>query len=236
MFGTFGVLAGSSANSPVDRAGGQSPGPGSPEFEAVTTALTGSLVTVPEVRTLPGAGGSTLQGVAHPGPGLPEFRGRGPALASIATVLAGDRATALSVRARWSGVGGALPRVSDAAKARGLRTSAWPMVPLRDRLKVEPAGTPTMPARNVRKVALTNELARFVDGLVADGAYNNASEVVRDALRELRQRRYADQVTEIRARIGGGLAQLDRGEGRGGAPATVLGELRTKSKRPHGER
>ena len=93
-----------------------------------------------------------------------------------------------------------------------------------------------MPARNVRKVALTNELARFVDGLVADGAYNNASEVVRDALRELRQRRYADQVTEIRARIGGGLAQLDRGEGRGGAPATVLGELRTKSKRPHGER
>ena len=92
-----------------------------------------------------------------------------------------------------------------------------------------------MSARSVRNVALTNELARFVDGLVADGAYNNASEVVRDALRELQRRRHADQLTEIRARIGVGLEQLARGEGRGGAPAAVLGELLEKAKRPHGQ-
>ena len=37
----------------------------------------------------------------------------------MATVLAGDRVTTRSVRARWSGVGGALPRVPVVAKARG---------------------------------------------------------------------------------------------------------------------
>ncbi len=93
-----------------------------------------------------------------------------------------------------------------------------------------------MPASHARNVALTNELVRFIDDLVAGGTYNNASEVVRDALRELQRRRYADQLTEIRSRIGAGLAQLDRGEGRDGAPATVLGELLEKAKRPHGER
>ena len=93
-----------------------------------------------------------------------------------------------------------------------------------------------MPACHARNVALTNELARFIDDLVTAGAYNNASEVVRDALRELQRRRYADQLTEIRARIGTGLEQLDRGEGRGGAPAEVLGELLEKAKRPRSER
>ena len=93
-----------------------------------------------------------------------------------------------------------------------------------------------MPASHVRNVALTTELAGFMDDLVADGAYNNANEVVRDALRELQRRRCADRLTEIRARIGAGLAQLDCGEGRGCAPAAVLGELLEKAKRPHGER
>ena len=79
-----------------------------------------------------------------------------------------------------------------------------------------------MPATHARNVALTAQLARFVDELVATGAYNNASEVVRDGLRELQRRKHADQLTEIQARIGAGLEQLDRGEGRIGAPAGVL--------------
>jgi len=90
-----------------------------------------------------------------------------------------------------------------------------------------------MPASHARNVALTRELARFVDDLVAGGAYNNASEVVRDALRELQRRTHADQLTEIRARIGAGLDQLDRGEGRSGAPAAVLGGLLEEAKRQH---
>ena len=79
-----------------------------------------------------------------------------------------------------------------------------------------------MPAAHARNVALTPQLARFVDELVAAGAYNNASEVVRDGLRELQRRKHADQLTEIQARIGAGLEQLDRGEGRIDAPSGVL--------------
>ena len=67
-----------------------------------------------------------------------------------------------------------------------------------------------MPASHARNVALTHDLARFVDDLVAGGAYNNASEVVRDALRELQRRTHADQLTEIRARIGGLLKEAKR--------------------------
>ncbi len=93
-----------------------------------------------------------------------------------------------------------------------------------------------MPAIHARNVALTRELSRFVDDLVAGGAYNNASEVVRDALRELQRRTHADQLTEIQARIGTGLEQLDRGEGRDGATAAVLGKLLEEAKGARGER
>ena len=93
-----------------------------------------------------------------------------------------------------------------------------------------------MPASHARNVALTQELNRFVDELVASGAYNNASEVLRDALRELQRRKHNDQLTEIRARIGLGLDQLDRGEGRSGAPASVIGGLLEEAKRRRGER
>ena len=68
-----------------------------------------------------------------------------------------------------------------------------------------------MPTAHGRNVALTPHLARFVDDLVASGAYNNASEVVRDGLRELQRRKHADQLTEIRAQVGTGLDELDRG-------------------------
>ena len=92
-----------------------------------------------------------------------------------------------------------------------------------------------MPATHVKNIALTQELARFVDELVAGGAYNNASEVVRDALNELQRRKHADQLTEIRARVGTGLDQLDRGEGRSGEPAAVLGGLLEEVKRRRGD-
>ena len=93
-----------------------------------------------------------------------------------------------------------------------------------------------MPASHARNVALTPQLARFVDDLVAAGAYNNASEVVRDGLRELQRRKYADQLTEIRARVGAGLDQLDHGEGRRGEPAAVLGSILEEAKRRHRDR
>ena len=93
-----------------------------------------------------------------------------------------------------------------------------------------------MPASHARNVALTPQLARFVDELVAAGTYNNASEVVRDGLRELQRRKHADQLTEIRARIGAGLDQLDRGEGRSGEPAAVLGGILEEAKLRHRDR
>ena len=93
-----------------------------------------------------------------------------------------------------------------------------------------------MPASHARNVALTPQLARFVDELVAAGSYNNASEVVRDGLRELQRRKHADQLTEIRVRIGAGQDQLDRGEGRSGEPAAVLGGILEEAKLRHRDR
>ena len=88
-----------------------------------------------------------------------------------------------------------------------------------------------MPTAHGRNVALTPRLAKFLDDLVESGAYSNASEVVRDALRELQRRKHADQLTEIRARVGTGLDELDRGESPSGPPAEVLGGVLTAVKR-----
>ena len=93
-----------------------------------------------------------------------------------------------------------------------------------------------MPTAHGRNVALTPRLAKFVDDLVESGAYSNASEVVRDGLRELQRRIHADQLTEIRARVGTGLDELDRGEGPSGPPAEVLGGALTEVKRRLGNR
>ena len=92
-----------------------------------------------------------------------------------------------------------------------------------------------MPATHARNVALTPQLARFVDDLVAGGTYNNASEVVRSALRELQRRTHADQLIELQARIGAGLDQLDRGEGRIGTPVAVLGSIFEEAKHRRGD-
>jgi antitoxin ParD1/3/4 len=72
-----------------------------------------------------------------------------------------------------------------------------------------------MPAAHARNVALTAQLSSFVDELVASGEYANASEVLREGLRVLKERRELRDVelAELRMRVGVGLEQLDRGEG-----------------------
>ena len=62
-------------------------------------------------------------------------------------------------------------------------------------------------------VSLTPELERLIDEKVASGLYDSASEVVRDALRLMRQR---DEVRvlaleELRRDILAGVEQLDQG-------------------------
>ncbi len=93
-----------------------------------------------------------------------------------------------------------------------------------------------MPSAHARNVALTPQLAKFVDELVQAGTYNNASEVVRDGLRELQRRQHADRLVEIQSRIGVGLDQLDQGEGVGGPPAEVLGSVLKKVKQRRSDR
>jgi len=62
-------------------------------------------------------------------------------------------------------------------------------------------------------VSLTPELERLIDEKVASGLYDSASEVVRDALRLMRER---DEVRvlaieELRRDIRAGVEQLDQG-------------------------
>jgi antitoxin ParD1/3/4 len=68
-----------------------------------------------------------------------------------------------------------------------------------------------MPTRNI---SLTPEHDAFVERMVKSGEYQNASEVVRDALRALNQRRQEDalKLRALRAHIKAGAAALERGE------------------------
>ena len=70
-----------------------------------------------------------------------------------------------------------------------------------------------MPAHHAKSIALTPELDRLVDELVASGEYKSASEVMRDGLRALieRRERNAAELDEIRMRIAIGLKEADRG-------------------------
>lgn len=68
-----------------------------------------------------------------------------------------------------------------------------------------------MPTQHARNIALTPELESWIDELVASGSYKSASEVMRDALCALRERRQAE-LTEIQARIALSLDQADRGD------------------------
>jgi antitoxin ParD1/3/4 len=61
-------------------------------------------------------------------------------------------------------------------------------------------------------VSLTPELERLVNERVESGLYQTASEVVREALRLLKDRDHARQ--QLRADVQAGLDQLARGESR----------------------
>jgi antitoxin ParD1/3/4 len=61
-------------------------------------------------------------------------------------------------------------------------------------------------------VSLTPELERLVNEKVESGLYQTASEVVREALRLLKERDHARE--QLRADVRAGFDELTRGEGR----------------------
>ena len=67
-----------------------------------------------------------------------------------------------------------------------------------------------MPTRNV---VLTDRQMRLVDGLVACGRYQNASEVLRDGLRliEQREQEQASRVLALREAVVVGVADIEAG-------------------------
>lgn len=68
-----------------------------------------------------------------------------------------------------------------------------------------------MPTRNVN---LTAEQDAFVEEMVRAGKYQNASEAIRDALRDLQRRWKRDELNLdlLRTQLRAGLNALDRGE------------------------
>ena len=68
-----------------------------------------------------------------------------------------------------------------------------------------------MPTRNI---SLTAEQDAFVERVVEEGEYQNASEAVRDALRALQQRRKEDalKLKSLRTQIKAGIEALDKGD------------------------
>ncbi len=80
-------------------------------------------------------------------------------------------------------------------------------------------------------VSLTRELEEYISRKVKMGLYKSASEVVREALRMLRERDRTQQseLAELHREIQTGLDQLDRGEGIPGEQ--VLAEIRGRARR-----
>jgi antitoxin ParD1/3/4 len=78
-------------------------------------------------------------------------------------------------------------------------------------------------------VSLSLELEKFVSAKVGSGRYNSASEVVREALRLLKERdsARAAQLAEFNGELGRRLASLDRGETVD--PAEALARLKRES-------
>ena len=68
-----------------------------------------------------------------------------------------------------------------------------------------------MPTRNI---SLTAEQDAFIESVVKTGEYQNASEAVRDGLRELQQRRREDalKLKALRAQIKAGVDALERSD------------------------
>lgn len=81
-----------------------------------------------------------------------------------------------------------------------------------------------MPTRNVN---LTKELDHFVKAKVASGRYENASEVVRAALRTLEreEQQYEAKLAALRAAV-------DEGDGSGIAEGKVFARVRKKLNLP----
>ncbi|MCC6629987.1 MAG: type II toxin-antitoxin system ParD family antitoxin [Chloroflexi bacterium] len=69
-----------------------------------------------------------------------------------------------------------------------------------------------MPTRNI---SLTDHFERLIEDSVASGEYQNASEVVRAALRLLERQQQADEakLKALREAVQIGIDQSDRGEG-----------------------
>jgi antitoxin ParD1/3/4 len=69
-----------------------------------------------------------------------------------------------------------------------------------------------MPTRNIN---LTERLDRFIESELGAGRYGNASEVVRDGLRLMEQRKREERakLKWLRGAAKEGLDQIDRGEG-----------------------
>ena len=67
-----------------------------------------------------------------------------------------------------------------------------------------------MPTRNV---SLTAEQDAFIDQVLEQGEYRNASEAMRDAIRALQQRRAIDalKIERLRQSLDAGLTDLERG-------------------------
>ena len=81
-----------------------------------------------------------------------------------------------------------------------------------------------MPTRNIN---LTEHLDHFVETSVSAGRYQNASEVVREALRlpEQRSQEYSLRLERLRAAVAEGEAALGRGEYEDMAPDDLGGFL-----------
>ena len=76
-------------------------------------------------------------------------------------------------------------------------------------------------------VSLTDELERFVDGKVESGLYNNASEVVREGLRLLKEN---DEFrARVRESIERGWAQVQAGDPLDGPTAMADARQRLKN-------
>jgi antitoxin ParD1/3/4 len=88
-----------------------------------------------------------------------------------------------------------------------------------------------MPTRNVN---LPDNQAKFIDGRVRSGRYQNASEVVRAGLRLLEQREKEDELKlrALRTLTADAFAALDRGEAKTFSPAELDQWLARPAKKP----
>ncbi len=61
-------------------------------------------------------------------------------------------------------------------------------------------------------ISLTPTLANFLENLVSSGLYANASEVIREALRDKYQNKEDQKLEKLKQEIKIGLDQMERGE------------------------